>query len=168
MPKQYLTAANLVTVFRLFLFGVFVWLLLGSWVTPALIFLAAAWALDALDGWLARRFKQTSSFGSKLDKGVDRLILILGIALLIKYRYLPPPAIFLLVKDIALLPALTIHWARREAVAGLGWSGKIMTVLQGASVVWLLAGWPAATLVVAIVAAAGATASFQQLRRIAY
>lgn len=37
---------------------------------------AAAWLLDAVDGWLARALREASSFGARLDMETDSLLLI--------------------------------------------------------------------------------------------
>ncbi len=51
-----------------------------GWSLPALI--AAALALDALDGWLARRLRLISAFGARFDVEVDTLLLLI-LALLV-------------------------------------------------------------------------------------
>lgn len=68
------TVPNLVTLIRLLLLPVFVWVLFGL---PSRQL--AAWMLgflgatDWVDGYLARRLGQTSEFGKKFDPTVDRL-----------------------------------------------------------------------------------------------
>ena len=51
-----------------------------SWSLAALI--AAALALDAVDGWLARRLRLVSAFGARFDVEVDALLLLI-LALLV-------------------------------------------------------------------------------------
>ena len=74
------TIPNLVTLIRLLLLPVFVWVLFG---VPSRQ--AAAWMLgclgltDWVDGYLARRLGQTSEFGKKFDPTVDRLWFVVGV-----------------------------------------------------------------------------------------
>jgi cardiolipin synthase len=74
------TVPNLVTLVRLLLLPVFVWVLFG---VPSRQ--AAAWMLgvlgltDWVDGYLARRLGQTSEFGKKFDPTVDRLWFVVGV-----------------------------------------------------------------------------------------
>lgn len=74
------TIPNLVTLIRLLLLPVFVWVLFGL---PSRQ--AAAWMLgclgltDWVDGYLARRLGQTSEFGKKFDPTVDRLWFVVGV-----------------------------------------------------------------------------------------
>ncbi len=78
------TVPNLVTLIRLLLLPVFVWVLFGL---PSRQ--AAAWMLgclgltDWVDGYLARRLGQTSEFGKKFDPTVDRLWFVVGVVAII-------------------------------------------------------------------------------------
>lgn len=82
--EQLLTWPNLFTLIRLACIPVFVWLLFAREHRAA-----AAWLLavlgstDWVDGWLARRFDQSSDFGAIFDPTVDRLLLLVAIPSLI-------------------------------------------------------------------------------------
>jgi cardiolipin synthase (CMP-forming) len=74
------TWANLVTLVRLGLIPVFWWLLfstdhraIAAWL---LGFLGAT---DWIDGWLARRLRQTSTVGKVLDPTADRILVMVGL-----------------------------------------------------------------------------------------
>lgn len=166
--KDLLTAANVVTLARLPIFIAFLWYLAQGRLALALGFFVAAWALDAVDGLLARWLKQETVLGSTLDKIIDRIILGLGILALIRLGYLPRSAILLLSKDFALLPVLTIHGARGESLAGAGLPGKVITVVQGVAVFWLLLQWPYPAVVIGAVAVAGAFVASRHLYHVAY
>ena len=79
------TVPNAVTLVRLGCLPVFLYLLFGrddrgsaAWL------LAAIGATDWLDGYLARRLRQVSTFGKVLDPTADRLVFLVGaVALLI-------------------------------------------------------------------------------------
>lgn len=74
-----LTVPNLITVVRLCLLPVFLWLLFGKEDRAA-----AAWLLafigttDFFDGYIARRFDQGSNLGKILDPVADRLLFFVG------------------------------------------------------------------------------------------
>ena len=80
-PNRYLTLPNAFTLVRLCCIPLFLYLLLGKDNQ-----IAAAWLLgglgatDWVDGWLARRYNQTSEFGKMFDPIADRLLFIVGIA----------------------------------------------------------------------------------------
>lgn len=164
--SQVFTYANILTLFRLALFCAFVFYLFKEELEIALLLFIFAWALDAVDGWLARYFRQATDFGSQLDKLIDRIVIALGVLALIRTGYLPQMAILLLTKDFGMLPALTIHSARGESPKGLGWYGKIMTAVQGATILWLLLNPPYQEVVIITVAIAGGFVAVRQLRRI--
>jgi cardiolipin synthase len=74
------TWPNLVTLIRLGLIPVFLWLLfstnhraLAAWL------LAALGATDWIDGWLARTLNQTSTVGKVLDPTADRILVMVGL-----------------------------------------------------------------------------------------
>jgi cardiolipin synthase len=75
-----LTWPNLVTLSRLACLPLFLWLLFARDDREA-----AAWLLgglgatDWVDGWLARRLNQRTSFGAVFDPAVDRLLFIVGV-----------------------------------------------------------------------------------------
>ena len=78
------TVPNLITLIRLLLLPVFVWVLFGlpsrqlaAWMLGALA------ATDWVDGYLARRLGQTSEFGKKFDPTVDRLWFVVAIVAIV-------------------------------------------------------------------------------------
>ena len=75
-----LTVPNVITVVRLSLLPVFLWLLFArddranaAWL------LAALGTTDFLDGYIARRFHQVSDLGKVLDPVADRLLFFVGV-----------------------------------------------------------------------------------------
>ena len=79
------TVPNAVTLVRLAGLPVFLYLLFGrDDRSSAALLLAAIGATDWLDGYLARRLHQVSTFGKVLDPTADRLVFLVGaVALLI-------------------------------------------------------------------------------------
>ncbi len=82
--KDLLTWPNLITFIRLLCIPLFVWLLLsrnnrGS----AAWLLGALGATDWVDGFVARRYDQTSEFGRLFDPTVDRLLFLVGVTAIV-------------------------------------------------------------------------------------
>jgi cardiolipin synthase len=70
-----LTVPNVITMVRLLCIPVFLWLLFGAGrQTAAAILLAVLGATDWVDGHVARRFDQVSTFGKVLDPTADRVL----------------------------------------------------------------------------------------------
>jgi len=77
-----LTVPNVVSLARLACVPWFVWLLFGT--EPpnrygAAFLLAVLGCTDWIDGWIARRFQQVSTFGKVLDPTADRIMLLVGV-----------------------------------------------------------------------------------------
>lgn len=78
------TIPNVISVARLCLIPVFVWLLFGrDNEAAAAALLAALGATDWVDGYLARRWEQVSTLGKVLDPLADRLLLGVGVVSII-------------------------------------------------------------------------------------
>ncbi len=74
------TWPNLVTVVRLALIPLFIWLLFGTdHRAIAAWLLASLGATDWIDGFLARRLHQVSNLGKILDPVADRILVITGL-----------------------------------------------------------------------------------------
>jgi len=78
------TVPNFITLIRLALIPVFVWLVLGADERlAAAILLGVLGATDWIDGYLARRLNQHSAFGKVLDPITDRLMFVVAIVTMI-------------------------------------------------------------------------------------
>jgi cardiolipin synthase len=103
------------------------------------IFIAAA-VTDWFDGWLARRWNQTTSFGAFLDPVADKLMVVAALIVLTEFG-----RIYALVALIIIGREITIS-ALREWMAQLGhaksvavnMAGKVKTVAQLVAIPFLL------------------------------
>ncbi len=85
-----LTVPNLITMVRLLCIPVFLWLLFGLHEqTAAAILLAVLGATDWVDGYVARRFGQVSTFGKVLDPTADRLLVGTAVISVMVYGAVP-------------------------------------------------------------------------------
>jgi CDP-diacylglycerol--glycerol-3-phosphate 3-phosphatidyltransferase len=108
-------------------------------VTSMWIFIAAA-ITDWFDGWLARRWNQTTSFGAFLDPVADKLMVAAALIVLTEFG-----RVYALVALIIIGREITIS-APREWMAQLGKSksvavniaGKVKTVAQLVAIPFLL------------------------------
>lgn len=78
--NRIVTVPNAITLLRVACLPVFLWLLFGLGNRAgAAILLGALGATDWVDGWVARRFNQTSAVGEIIDPVADRLLFFVGI-----------------------------------------------------------------------------------------
>jgi cardiolipin synthase len=151
------TLPNLLSAVRLALIPVFLWLVLGpeadGW---ALGLLVVSGVTDWLDGWLARRWGQTSVLGQVLDPVADRLY-ILAVVVGLALREVIPwwLAVSLPLRDALmwlLVPllrtrgysALPVHFLGKAATFNLLYAFPLLLLGDGEGVVADLAqvfGW---------------------------
>src|SRR5512139_3820458 len=116
------------------------WMSLPARNWTAMWVFAAAAITDWLDGWLARRWGQTSAFGAFLDPVADKLMVAAALILLVQLNRADAwLAIIIIGREIAIS-------ALREWMAQLGKSknvavaliGKVKTVAQMTAIIALL------------------------------
>ncbi len=125
------TVPNLITTVRLLCIPWFAWLVFGAdQIGAAAILLAVLGSTDWIDGWVARRFHQTSEFGKIYDPTVDRLLFIVALPTCIAVGAVPPViAVLALVRElIVVLMAATI-WLLDLPRFSVTWEGKTGTFL---------------------------------------
>ena len=121
-----LTIPNVITVVRLCLLPVFVWLLFGKDDrASAAWLLAALGTTDFFDGYIARHFNQVSELGKVLDPVADRLLFFVGIGSILLDGSIPVWfAAAVLVRE-ALVAAATLALAAMGAArVDVTWFGK--------------------------------------------
>ncbi len=85
-----LTAPNVITLLRLLCIPVFLWFLFGQhWQTASAVLLAVLGATDWVDGYVARRYDQVSTFGKVLDPTADRLLVGTAVISVLVYGAVP-------------------------------------------------------------------------------
>jgi len=103
------------------------------------IFVAAA-ITDWVDGWLARKWNQTSSFGAFLDPVADKLMVCTALVALIELGRLDPIIGLIIIGREITVSALREWMASvgaRSSVA-VNWMGKAKTIAQMVAIPFLL------------------------------
>lgn len=115
-----------------------------SWSMPmAAGLFGLASVTDWLDGYLARRWDQSTPFGAFLDPVADKLMVAIVLALLIE-RFdtwlLTLPALVIIGREI-LISALREWMAEmgNRGMVAVSWIGKVKTTLQMLSIFFLIA-----------------------------
>ena len=84
------TVPNVITLVRLLCIPLFLWLLFGAHrQTAAAILLAVLGATDWVDGFVARRYGQVSTFGKVLDPTADRILVGTAVISIMIYGAVP-------------------------------------------------------------------------------
>jgi CDP-diacylglycerol--glycerol-3-phosphate 3-phosphatidyltransferase len=136
---------NVLTLMRILAVPVIVVALLGE--TPngdalaAGVFALAAFS-DGLDGYIARRRRDVTTFGKLMDPLADKLLIIGALVSLVSLGRLEAwVAMVIIAREVAVTILRTIA-AERGLVIAASWLGKAKTVLQIAAVIALIATNP--------------------------
>lgn len=153
-----MTFANQLTVFRIVLIPllVIVFYLPFDWrypVSAALFSIAAI--TDWLDGWVARRYDQSTPLGAFLDPVADKLIVAVALVLLVGDHgspWLTIPSVVIVGREIVIsaLREWMAELGKRASVA-VSFIGKVKTTFQMIAIIVLLAFSPEAFPMVSLI-----------------
>lgn len=109
------------------------------------VFVLAA-STDGVDGWVARRFNQCSTFGAFIDPIADKALLLTGVITLSFIDWGAPGwrlplwfAIIVVLRDCIILGGIRILWNQhREVKFSPHFTGKICTVTQMVALGWVM------------------------------
>ena len=149
-----MTTANKITILRILLVPFFVFETIYFTHTGndlhrivALFIFGLAAASDGLDGYIARRYNQRSELGALLDPLADKLLLVSAVILArdTHPHFEPIPIWFtatVLSRDVLLIIGLLlIHYTFGRISVRPRMLGKVATVLQMATVLWVFLHW---------------------------
>jgi len=128
-----MTAANKVTIIRIFLVPIFLCLMYmtfpyANWV--ALFVFVVAAATDFLDGYLARSRNEVTTFGKFMDPIADKLLVIPAFIVLVGQGRLHALFAVVFVAREFIISGFRLVAASQSNVIAAGWLGKVKTVLQ--------------------------------------
>jgi CDP-diacylglycerol--glycerol-3-phosphate 3-phosphatidyltransferase len=113
-------------------------------VIAAIVFALAAFT-DGLDGYIARRRQQITTFGKLMDPLADKLLIIAALISLVSLDRLAAwIAMVIIARELAITGLRSVA-AERGVVIAASWLGKLKTALQVAAVFALIAFDPAPT-----------------------
>lgn len=137
-----LNLPNVLTLLRIVAVPVIVVALLDETpdgdVIAAIVFALAAFT-DGLDGYIARRNKQVTTFGKLMDPLADKLLVIAALVSLVSLNRLAAwVAMVIIARELAVTGLRTIAAERGVVIAASG-LGKVKTALQIAAIIALIA-----------------------------
>jgi cardiolipin synthase len=143
-PLRPLTLPNLIGFARIALLGVFAAVAFSSDdgrepLSSACFTIAAA--SDYLDGMVARVTGQYSRLGALMDPLIDRLVVIVGVAVVWHFELLPRWALAVLLGREALMLVLVLGGLRLGLDLHINWLGRISVWFTMGAVGSALLGW---------------------------
>ena len=136
------TVPNLLTVFRILMVPVLAAALLSGLesgdLLAAIVFVIASFT-DALDGWMARRNKDVTTFGKLMDPLADKLLITAALVSLVSLDRLQAwVAMVIIAREFAVTGLRQLAMEHGEAIPASAW-GKVKTAAQIAMVLALIA-----------------------------
>lgn len=124
------TIPNAVSVIRILLIPVFIWLAVIGETAWAGWLLAFIGATDWIDGYLARRLDQVSEVGKMLDPVADRLAVAVAVVLGLILGVLPAwLAWVIIIREILIGIGAVYGWRHGVKRLDVRWLGKTATLL---------------------------------------
>lgn len=138
--KQILTIPNLLSLFRLLLIPVIIWLYIYKqeyyW---TIIVVGISGLSDVVDGFIARKFNQISDLGKIIDPIADKFTQgALIICLVSRYKLMILLIVVFLIKEITMTISGLIVMKKDESINSAKWHGKVATAFLYSSLIILI------------------------------
>ena len=170
IKEDFFNVPNTLTILRLFFAFIAIYMLFSGYarIWVAIIFGIAA-ITDCLDGYFARKLKQTTSIGARLDQVTDRIFTtMITVALLFYFLKYNINGILMLVlissREIVGLPGLIIRMVRNKDVYTVKYIGKITMWVQSFAIAFIIAGFSFSMYFAIATCVIGTLAGFDYLR----
>ena len=128
-----MTTASKITLIRVAFIPVYMVLMYlsggqpGLWMWFALGIFILASLTDYVDGYIARKYDQTTDFGKFLDPLADKLLVIACMAILTEWGRFPAWALMIVLTREFAVTGLRLIAVQKGTVIAAGWSGKVKT-----------------------------------------
>lgn len=130
------TVPNLMSVFRISLIAPFVIFMKKESYIAAGIVLILSGITDALDGFIARKFKMVTDLGKVLDPVADKLTIIaVMLCFAAKFKEIVPFVIILILKEASMFVAGAFLLKKCKRPIAARWYGKLATIVFYISVI---------------------------------
>jgi cardiolipin synthase len=128
---QILTVPNLLSVVRLALIPIIIWLYCTkNYTRITVLVILISGITDILDGFIARHFNMTSDFGKILDPVADKLTqAAVAVCLISKYKLMYMAVGLFVIKEIIMASMGCFVLKKKDAVNSAKWYGKANTVV---------------------------------------
>lgn len=151
LSQELKSIPNMLSILRLLLVPVFLWLLIVDQFLIAFLVLMFASFTDWLDGFIARKFNQITSLGKVLDPSADRLFILATLIGLTVNGIIPAwLAIVIVARDLLLLVGYPISASHGYGPLPVHFLGKAATfaLLYALPLLLLADVWPSAEAVI--------------------
>lgn len=132
---------NALTILRMIMIPLMVYVFQNFGAAPALIVYAAASLTDVLDGYIARKYNQITDFGKLMDPLADKLMVVAMLLMLALKQYIPVWVLVVVVlKELAMVAGAALLLGGRKVVVMANKLGKAATAAFFVSIVLVCLG----------------------------
>ncbi|MGQ0506900.1 MAG: CDP-diacylglycerol--glycerol-3-phosphate 3-phosphatidyltransferase [Myxococcaceae bacterium] len=131
--KEFWNAPNMLTMGRIFVIPVFVWMTYDAdplYSLLAAVLFALASITDVIDGWLARKLNLITVVGKFLDPLADKLIVMAALIMMVRLGRIAAWVVIVLISRELIVSGLRTIAATEGMVIAAGQEGKWKTSLQ--------------------------------------
>ncbi len=133
--------ANKITILRILLVPFFMFLLLAEFpysnLLAAIVFILAA-STDSVDGYIARKRNEVTSFGKFIDPLADKILVTSALIILVEMGKLSSViAIIIITREFVITGFRMLAASEGVVIAASGW-GKLKTILQIIAIVAIM------------------------------
>ena len=121
------TTANKITLVRVALIPIFLFLAYRGLRWPALIVFIIASLSDLLDGYIARHYHQVTNFGKFMDPLADKMLVLAAMCFFVEKGQMPGWVMALVLFREFAVSDLRLVAAEQNRVIAAAWSGKVKT-----------------------------------------
>ena len=121
------TTANKITLVRVALIPIFLFLAYRGLRWPALIVFILASLSDLLDGYIARHYHQITNFGKFMDPLADKMLVLAAMCFFVEKGQMPGWVMALVLFREFAVSGLRLVAAEQNRVIAAAWSGKVKT-----------------------------------------
>jgi len=128
---------NVLTLIRVVMVPVFMWALLSHFYIAAIIIFAIASLTDHLDGYLARKNNQVTTFGKLMDPLADKILTIAALVCLcgLNADFVNPAVVMIIIaRELIVTGVRQLAMGENTVIAASMW-GKAKTVSQMAAII---------------------------------
>ncbi len=128
---------NILTLLRVLMVPAFMWTLLAGHFVPAIIIFVIASFTDHLDGYLARKNNQVTTFGKLMDPLADKILTISALVCLlgVNAQFITSWVVMIIIaRELIVTGVRQLAMGEKTVIAASMW-GKAKTVSQMAAII---------------------------------
>lgn len=147
-----MTTANKITIFRVLLIPVFLFLAYTDRMPWAFAVFVIASLSDMVDGYIARHYNQITDFGKFMDPLADKVLVMAAMCFFVEKGCMPGWALAIVLLREFAVSGMRLVAVEQGRVIAAAWSGKVKTAVTmvGLCAMLLFSSVPAVNIIVTI------------------